>query len=243
MLLKNRWLSAVIFSVMPVVMLASPSAVQLVTDYPKYAIIHFQLEAEQWVSTSTANVVVAVDASINQNQVSTIQQSINAGLQSIAKADWQIIDMQRNQDSSGLENIHVQAQARIATAAVAGVRTQADNLSKPGIKYTIVDTQFTPTQADLDAAKAKLRQNIYQQIATELKTVNDTYGDERYQVYQVQLQDGNNPQPLADNMMMARANVNTVAMVAAPQAAPNPAVDQKLTMNADVRLAAPMAVK
>ncbi len=224
--------------------LAEPSPVQIVTDFPKMASIHYQLSAEQWVSTSTANVIVTVDASLNQQAVDTIQQRINQGLQTIAKGDWQITDMQRNQDSSGLENIHVEAQARLPVAAIANVRNQAFTLSKPGIKYTVVDTQYAPTQADIEAARMVLRQKLYQQIATELKAVNQVYGDERYQLAQVNFTDGNVYTPQAP-MPMMRANTQMMTAMAegSAPAAPSPTVNQKLTMSADVRLAAPLATK
>lgn len=228
----------------PTVLFAEPSPVQLVTDFPKMATIHYQLTAEQWVSTSTANVIVNVDASVNQTGPDIIQQQMNQGLQTIAKGDWQIVDMQRSQDSSGLESVHMQAQARLPVAAIANIRTQAYALSKPGIKYTIADTQYQPTLADTQAARMALRQKLYQQIETELKTVNQVYGDERFQLAQVTFGDGNvytsqEPGP----MMRGNAQMMTAMAVNSEAPAPSPTINQKITMTADVRLAAPLATK
>lgn len=230
----------------PVAIFAQPSPVQLVTDFPKMATIQYQLQAEDWVSTSTANVMVSVDASVNQNSTATIQQQINQGLQTIAKGNWQITNLERNQDSSGLENIHVEAQARLPVASVTNVREQAFTLSKPGIKYTVTDTQYAPTQADIQAARMKLRDMLYQQIAAELKMVNQIYGDERYQLSQVTFNDGNIYTPQTPSPMM-RGNAQMMTTMAtnteAASPAPNPSINQKLTMSADVVLAAPLATK
>lgn len=228
----------------PFALYADPSPVQLVTDFPKMATIHYQLTAEQWVSTSTANVIVNVDASVNQSGPDVIQQQINQGLQTIAKGDWQITDMQRSQDSSGLESVHVEAQARLPVSAIANIRTQAYALSKPGIKYTIADTQYQPTVADIQAARMALRQKLYQQIETELKTVNGIYGDERYQLAQVTFSDGNLYTPQEPGpMMRSNGQMMTAMAVEAPASAPSPTINQKITMTANVRLSAPLATK
>src|SRR3546814_302551 len=76
--------------------------------------IVLELATEGWVKTQTAEVIVAVNATISQEQAAGVRADILKTLQTLApKADWRITTFNRNADRSGLDRWYVQAQARI----------------------------------------------------------------------------------------------------------------------------------
>ena len=201
---------------------------------PELNRVHYQTSAEQWVTTTTALVTVGVDASLNQKGMDTLQQQVNESLSTLAKSvTWQMTDYERTQDASGLETIHIEEQARLNTNQLTTLRSNTDSLSKPGIKYSIVNIQFTPSLADMQAAQDTLRNVLYTKIKQEVDLLNKTY-DQNFYVHNVIFIQGNAPAPVP----MGQNGGNYKMLVAVAQA-PQPAatMSQRLVMTADVILA------
>lgn len=204
--------------------------------YPPLNRIHFQLSAEQWVTTKTALVTIGVDASLNQKGMDDMQQQVNDSLQTLATGvTWQMTDYERNEDASGLERVHIEEQARLTSDQLTNIRTKTDTLSKPGIKYSVSDIQFTPSLADIQASQDALRAKLYMQIKQEMDLLDKTY-DQEFHVHNLQFYSGDTP-PMP---VPAQGNGAQYKMlVAAPQPAAA-TMSQRLVMNVDVTLAAMM---
>lgn len=199
-------------------------------QYPALNIVHYQTSVEQWVTTKTALVTVGVDASLNQSGMDNLQQQVNDSLKALAdNVTWQMTDYERSQDSSGLESIHIEEQARLTSDQLTNLRTQTDKLSKPGIKYSIIDLQFTPSLADIQAAQDNLRSQLYSKVKQELELVDKTY-DQEFYVHDLEFYPGDMPVPSPNY-----GTNKMVAMAAAPQ--PQATMSQRLVMSVDVTLA------
>lgn len=215
------------------ILAASASPAIAVGKYPRLNVVHYQTSVEQWVTTKTALVTVGVDANLNQNGTDTLQQQINSSLQSLASdASWQMTDYERNQDASGLERIHIEEQARLTADQLNNLRSKTDTLSKPGIKYSIIDMQFTPSLAEMQAAQDALRAQLYDKIKQETNLLNKTY-DQDFYVHNIQFFNGDAPMPMPQNGVQFKA----MAMAAAPSQG-GTTMSQRLVMSADVVLAA-----
>lgn len=200
--------------------------------------IEFALATEAWVTTDTAQVIVGVDANLDQAGMDKIQEQVLASLQEIVKSDqWRVSQFMRTQDQSGLEKVHMEAQARLPSNQINNLRTKAEGLSKPGIKYSIVDVQYTPSLADQEALQEKLRQNIYIRVKAELDLINKTYPEQNYRVHTIEFgQDGATPQPI---FRSAKAE-NAAPMMMAAANNPSFTVSGKTVLNAWVVLATPV---
>ncbi len=205
--------------------------------FPVQPVLHqitFTMTSEQWVTTQHADVFVGVDATLDKTQLATAHNDILQKLNKLAKTDWHITQFNRSQNSSGLEQLSVVAQARLPETALAKIRDDARNLTHPGEAYTVLNIAFTPSTAELEAVRAQLRSNLYDRIQNELNNINKIYSYQKYVVHQIDFSESGSPQPPVPMMKMAMVAGNAAEM--APSA-PQLTVANKLVMTASVTLA------
>ncbi|MDQ2994303.1 MAG: hypothetical protein M3R00_05080, partial [Pseudomonadota bacterium] len=116
--------------------------------------VQFTLSAETWAKTSSARVTVTVDAVLNQAGLANMHKSIEQKLTKISNAaPWHITTFDRQKDKSDLERLYVVAEARLPESALVDARKRAEDLSKEGEKYRLSAVEFTPSLADMEAAR------------------------------------------------------------------------------------------
>lgn len=205
--------------------------------YPIQPVLHqitLTMTSEQWVTTQNADVFVGVDATLDQNQLATAHNDILAKLNQLAKTDWHITQFNRIQNSSGLEQLSVIAQARLPETDLSKIRDQAKAITHPGETYTVLSIAFNPSTAELEAVRSQLRSDLYNKIQVELNTINKIYINQKYVAHEIDFSEQNAPQPPVP-MRMAMMAGN--AAEAAPAAAAPLTVANKLVMTANVTLA------
>ena len=194
-------------------------------DCPRLNKIQLQVSAEQWVTTKTAKVIVGVDASLDQGGLDKLQSDVIANLNKLAKdTQWRITTFDRNQEQSDLEKVHIEAEARLQEGGLTTLRAKAKELSKPGVKYSIIDIQYEPSLSEFEAVRNQLRQSLYKGVSDELASLNNMYPDQHYYVHQITFSspsDQPTPQPMVRaNLMMAKgtgadvSRSNNLVMVA-----------------------------
>jgi hypothetical protein len=196
--------------------------------------VTFKLSSEQWVTSKTALVTVGISAGVSDAALEKIQDDVLKKLNQLTnKGEWHITSFDRNLDQSGLENIRMQAQARLPSNALPSLRDKTKAMSKPGETYTLDSIQFTPSEDELRDANTALRGNVYQQAKDELDRLNKAYPDQKYYMHDINfLSDYQPVAPMARNgMMMAMA-------MKSGDGGGNLAVGDKLVLSATVVLAA-----
>ncbi|KTC89435.1 hypothetical protein OQJ18_09350 [Fluoribacter dumoffii] len=182
--------------------------------YPQLVLdkIEFQLSAKQWVTTQTALLGVSINVTLTSADLVKARADIMDRLNKIAKGEWHLIEFARSQDSSGLEKLFVQAQARVNQEALTDIYKNAKDVSLPGAKYEISSVDFKPSFDETQAVLGQIRQRLYQQINDELVRINKTYPGQNYTVSNLVFFEGNNPpQPrplqakVMNTMMMGQA--------------------------------------
>jgi len=193
--------------------------------------VSLQLSAEQWVTTQTAKVSVALDALLNKEQLAKVQDNFQAALKKIAPdAVWHITEFSRSPSKTNLEQVHAVAEARLTDSAMAGLRDRAKAQSSEGQTYTVQDIVYSPTQDDISAAEAKLRAQIYDQAKAELDRLNAVYPKPGYSLFNINFNASVQPVAMASKM-------NTLVSVAAE--APRISLSERLTQTAFVVFASP----
>jgi len=228
--------SVMAFSLFSTVALAAPNAVIPTGEYPRLNTINFQVSSEKWISTQTAKVDIQIDASLNQKGLDTLQTQVETTLKTLANGDWRLIDFNRTQDQSGLERVQITAEARLPTAQITDIRTKTEALTKPGLKYQVANIDYTPTPADIQAAQANLRTELYQRIQAEVVLIDKTFGNQAYYVQGISF----NGSGIVAPMPMMKTASFAVEANAAP-AQQDTSVSQKVTMTANVTLASTIA--
>ncbi len=198
------------------------------------------LQAEQWVTTQTALVNVMVNAAVTDQGMERMQDDILQQLKRLSdKGEWHIVSFDRQQDKSGLESVQILAQARLQQADLGNLRAKAKSISKPGVTFTIYSVQFTPSEDELRQANTALRNNIYQQAKAEIDTLNKTYPDQKYYLYQINFFTSEMPMPMAQNTLFGKQRMDAMVSVAG-SVAPAPqslSVGNKLQLQASVIIA------
>ena len=192
--------------------------------------VSLQLQAEQWVTTTTALVDVSVSASVTGQGIEKLQNDIMQQLKQLsAKGEWHMVSFNRSQDQSGLENIQMTAEARLPQTELAHLRDTAKSISKPGEKFDITNIAFTPSEDEMRSANNNLRANIYQQAKAEIDVLNKAFPNQKYYLHQMNFlfTPPEQPMPMAMNMM---------ARAARPPAPPL-MIGNKLRLQANVVIA------
>lgn len=192
--------------------------------------VSFQVAAKQWVSTQTALLTVNINATLNNADLVKARADIMDRLNKIASGEWHLTQFDRSQDSSGLEKLNVQAQARVSQSSLTNIYQNATSASKPGASYGIGSVEFTPSIEEVQQARVQLRERLYGQARDELARINKLYAGQNYSLYNLVFTEGDTPPP---QIIREKGMVNTMAM---PAAAPI-TVSNELIMTATVQVA------
>ncbi|MDW8980441.1 hypothetical protein SFB49_06470 [Legionella pneumophila] len=176
--------------------------------------IFFQVSAKKWVTTQTALLNVSINATLSNADLVKARADIMDSLNKIAKGEWHLVQFDRSQDSSGLEKLYVQAQARVDQSALTNIYQNAKSVSKPGAKYEISGVEFKPSLEETQVVRAKIREQLYQQVNDEIDRMNKAYPKQNYSVSNLVFFEGDNipQQPIA----YQAKEMNALVMAAAP---------------------------
>jgi len=194
--------------------------------------VKFQLSAKDWVTTTTAKVSVSVNATLNETSLVEARNKIMTNLSKIAEGQWHITTFNRSQDSSGLQKLYVNAQARVPEQSLTKINVLAKSVSQPGATYRIQDIDFTPQLAEVEKVKVKVRALIYQQAQAEIDRLNKQYPDQKYSLHDMIFLGPN------INRMLPQARAKRMnTMVMAAESAPSIAVSNQVKLTALVDVA------
>ncbi len=184
-------------------------------EKPLLNTIHVNLSGEKWVQSSTAKVVVSVDAVLDKSGLEQTHQKLTTKLKQISgAAEWHITLFSRSQDPSGLEKVNVQAEARLPESELSGLREHAEKVSKPGEKFEIQDVFFEPTLEDMERTRDALRSELYDKAKKELERINTISPERKYFLHRVVFDGLLQPLPQQPKAYQAEMRVAAVAPAA-----------------------------
>jgi hypothetical protein len=201
-------------------------------------VIAFALTAEDWVTAATAKVEVNVNASIAGDKTGGARDSMLKAVQALApKAEWRITSFNRGASASGLEQWNATFETRLPEAELGGINDRAKAASKPGMQLNINNIDFTPTLAENEAVRAKLRQAIAASATKELAAANAAFPDRHYRISEIRY---GGASPFVGNRMMMKTMAASAPGADASSMNEQAAVEtaQKMTLTAQVALAA-----
>lgn len=171
------------------------------------------LSDKLWVKTDTARLSVSINATLNNKNLVSMRQSLMKKLNQIAPGDWHITRFDRSQDNSGLAKLYVEAFSRNSQSKLDTVFAKAKLLTKPGERFTVTGIDFSPSDSELDKAKATLREKIYQKVSAELSVLNKQYPKQQFTIHRVMFNDALDqmPQTPGPNRFQALALTRKVA--------------------------------
>lgn len=175
--------------------------------------VTLSLQAENWVTTSTARVVLQVDAAVAGSSAGSMREAMQKAVEGVVKAEWRLTGFSRSSDATGLERWNASYEARVPESALGGIHDTVKKASKAGMQLTVGEIAFDPTLAETEAAQAKLRTDIYKQANDQLTTLNTAIPGRQYRIGAIDFM----PQGVMPPMpvMMARPMMGRVATMAA----------------------------
>ncbi len=188
--------------------------------------VNYQVGASQWVKTQSAQVTVAVDATLRNSDMAAVRAQILSQLNGLlSSVNWNVTAFVPSKDKSGLGKLHLEAEARILESRISGLQKRIKSVSKPGQHFSIVSMTFVPSLVEVEKVRDALRQEIFKQVKQELKHLNDFYPRQDYFLHVI------NFSPI----MPTFAATRMLRMNARAEKKPM-AISHRLTMNARVVL-------
>jgi hypothetical protein len=143
--------------------------------------VAFNLSEEGWATTHTARVSIGLDATLTNGQLATIHGQILQNLSKVVPGtEWHMTQFNRSQDISGLERLHVEAEARLMEPQLLDLHKRIQLLSRPGERYDILSIDFTPSLDELSQLQATLREKVYREVKGEILRLNQVYPNQRF---------------------------------------------------------------
>lgn len=197
--------------------------------------VNLSLKLEDWVQTQTVRTVLGVDAAFSGADAGKVRGEILSAVKKLADgADWRFTRFDHNEDASGLERWNATLEARLPEAQLSGLSDRAKQASKPGLQVTLQEADFSPTLAEVEAAKAKLRGDMYKKVNEALAQLNQSEPDRKFRVMHINF---DNSAPIYGAGALAGAPAP--AAMYNKMASPDEAVErsQKLQLSATVTFA------
>jgi len=202
----------------------------------------FTLQAEDWVKTRTARVVISINAALKGEDAGRVRALALSSLDKLVsqnKPAWRITGFNRSSDAAGLERWRITAQSRLPESALGGLQARARRASRAGPQLRISQIDFTPTLAEREVVRARLRSRIYAMARAEIKRLKAAWPDRSYRVGQIDFTSHYSPPAMAKRLM-ARA---PQAEISAFDSGGGVNVSQKLRARATIMLVAPVAAQ
>ncbi len=203
--------------------------------------VTFVLSAESWATTASARVTVTVDAAVAGTASGSMRADMQKAVNSVAKADWRVINFSREQDQTGLERWNASFEARIPENELGGLRDAAKKASKAGMQLTIAEIAFDPTLAEMEAVRAKLRTDLYKQANDQLAALNAAIPNRQYRISAMDFGRAGNMPLMAPRPMIAAMKASSMSGAGnadAEMADPSMERAEKVTQHVQVTFAA-----
>lgn len=213
---------------------ASAQTPPIIAYPPQNDTVSMNLALEEWVETQTARVELSVDAAMPGSDAGKARSDMLKAVGGLSKgAEWRFTRFDRNQDSSGLEHWFAVLEARLPETQLGGLSDRAKQASRPGLQIGVQTVDFTPTLAEVEAAKAKLRGEIYKRVNESLAQLNQAEPNRKYRIMHINFgAPVAVPMPGQPRMMAMAAKQEDVSGGAAIQ------LSQKVQLQANVTFAA-----
>ena len=199
-------------------------------------VISFDLSAEDWVTTKTAHVSLAVEAAVSATNAGSVRADMTKTINDAAKADWQLTGFNRSLDQTGMERWSVTYEARLPESALNGLRDSVKKASKAGMQITVGGIDFSPSHEEMEAARSVLRARIYKEAGEQLTALNAALPGRSFRISQIAFET-DVPAPI---QMFRGKHVLDAAVMSSASVEPEQAQDvsQKLVLSAHITFAA-----
>lgn len=211
--MRNFAIAAALTSFAPFAAAQTPSPI--IAYPPQNDTVGLSLALEDWVETQSARTEITIDASLPGSDAGKVRTNMLDAVKTLAQgAEWRFTTFDRNQDASGLEHWHAILEARLPEAKLGGLSDRAKQASKPGLQITVQNVDFTPTLAETQAARFKLRGEMYKKVNEALAQLNQAEPDRKFRISNIDF--GSLPTGDLEEVVVTARRAGAEMMAAAP---------------------------
>ncbi|MEO0393062.1 MAG: hypothetical protein AAF213_07435 [Pseudomonadota bacterium] len=172
-------------ALMPVLMGLAPAHAQQASSLPATNTIILELDFEDWAEPKTALVSARVGIITQQTQSGLIQARIKAVAEDASNhAAWRMAKLTPAGGARGAALWQAMVETRMTPDELGRLErtlSQYENGDSRGT-FTIERIDFAPTLAEIQAVRAALRAQAYQQAAREIRQLNLAFPDKTYRI-------------------------------------------------------------
>lgn len=204
----------------------------------------FTLEAENWVTTQTARVLLNVEAAVTEKTSGTMRAAMAKAVGDVTKADWRLVDFTREQDPTGMERWSARFEARLPEKELNGLAAKAKKNSEAGMQITVALIDFSPTLAEKQETISQTRAEIYKQAEKQLALLNATLSGRAFRIAEINFTGAAAPFARLNRDMNKMIAAATFAGGAESDVSSSTEKSEKVVLNAYVVLAStPQPIK
>ena len=216
-------------------LVSAPALIQPAMAQPAPPMVELVLRAEQWLEASHPRVTVSINAALAEMDAGTMRIRMRDALAQIANKDtpWRFTRFERQTDRAGIESWSAMVEARLPETVLDDIAGRLEQASERGFILRHAGTDFSPSLADTERAKAELRTVLYRDAEAELGRLQDVFGDEDFALGIIEFRDEHGMRrPMA---MRAEPQMTTVASVPMADGGGGIAVSRLMSMTALVQ--------
>lgn len=212
--------------------------------------ISVNLTTEGWVQAKAALVMVSVNAAVVGDKAGdkaggTRDAMIKTVSDLASKTEWRLTSFNRGQDPTGIEQWSAVFEARLPETDLGGIHQKAKTASKAGMQVSIMNIDFTPSLAEVEAVRADVRKALLAMAGKELEAINAANPGRNFRLSQISF-DGAQGSPMRPQIMTMKrgmvqgmmAEASAPSMDGVVNSSGGVETSQKIIMHANVTFAA-----
>lgn len=135
--------------------------------------VGLNLSVEDTIKSDNATLTVTVEMVLHEKTSEQAQTEITTGLNGVVVGEWEVINIHKYNDSSGLEKWNVAAKIRVPEKSLSDLSNKCRAVSKPGLQFKVKNVDYTPTTNEYEGFYQILRRQLYAKINEEIALLKE----------------------------------------------------------------------
>lgn len=134
--------------------------------------VSMALTAEEFITSETAKLSFTATYAITDPSVDAKAEILDAARR-IVEGEWYVTGVYREDSSAGIETVTYSLSIRVSEKLVGTIKGAIKNVNRSGLRFELTATDYTPTQAQIEAGNKTLRKAVYAKANEELEALNE----------------------------------------------------------------------
>lgn len=133
--------------------------------------VSMSLTADEFITSESAKLSFTATYALTDPSADAKAEILEAA-KKLYNGEWFVTGVYREDSSAGIETVTYSLSIRVPESFVNSVRSGIKNINRSGLKFELHNTDYTPTQAQIEEGNKSLRKKIYAKANEELEILN-----------------------------------------------------------------------